>query len=196
MTAEVTGRRFRLASPATALVLGGLLLALLIADVPVNHLAHQSLNESSGSLPVWVTAPFALVGFVVAWRKPRNPLGWVILAMAGFFALSEDASYYTVANYRLHHGGLPLGSVALLTQPGWAPGLVLIGLAFLLFPDGRPPSARWRWVVWVYAAVAFLWTGGAVELTLGAIIGTTFRWIPAGTCCSFQAWTGPPDGGT
>jgi hypothetical protein len=171
MTAEVTGRRFRLASSATALVLGGLLLALLIADVPVAHLAHQSLNESSGSVPVWVTAPFALVGFVVAWRKPRNPLGWVILAMAGFFALSEDASYYTVADYRLHHGGLPLGSVALLAQPGWAPGLVLIGLAFLLFPDGRPPSARWRWVVWVYAAVAFLWIGGAVELTLGAIIG-------------------------
>jgi hypothetical protein len=171
MTAEVTGRRFRLASPATALVLGGLLLALLIADVPLAHLAHQSLNESSDSLPVWVTAPFALVGFVVAGRKPRNPLGWVILAMAGFFALSEDASYYTVADYRLHHGGLPLGSVALLTEPGWAPGLVLIGLAFLLFPDGRPPSARWRWVVWVYAAVAFLWIGGTVELTVGAIIG-------------------------
>ena len=171
MTDGVTGRRFRLASPAAALVLGGLLLALLIADVPLAHLAHQSLNESSGSLPVWVTAPFALVGFVVAWRKPRNPLGWVILAMAGFFALSEDASYYTVADYRLHHGGLPLGPVALLTEPGWAPGLVLTGLAFLLFPDGRPPSARWRWVVWVYAAVAFLWIGGTVELTVAAIIG-------------------------
>jgi uncharacterized protein YacL len=88
MTRLGAGRRFRLASPTTALVLGGLLLALLIADVPLADLAHQSVNAINGSLPVWISAPFALVGFVLAWRKPRNPLGWVILAMAAFLALS------------------------------------------------------------------------------------------------------------
>jgi hypothetical protein len=56
------GRRFRLASPATALVLGGLVLALVIADIPLAGLAHQSLNAIGGSVPVWVSAPFALVG--------------------------------------------------------------------------------------------------------------------------------------
>lgn len=50
-------------------------------------------------------------------RKPRNPLGWVILAVAGFFALSEDASFYAMASYRLRHAGLPFGWVALLAQP-------------------------------------------------------------------------------
>ncbi len=103
--------------------------------------------------------------------KPGNPLGWVILGVAVCFALSEDASYYTVADYRLGHGGLRLGWLALLAQPGWAPGITLLGLVVLLFPDGRPPSARWRWAVWAYAAVAMLWIAGAITLTVGAIIG-------------------------
>jgi len=30
--------------------------------------------------------------------------------------------------------------VALLAQPGWPLTIVLLGLAVLLFPDGRPPS--------------------------------------------------------
>ncbi len=167
---DVAARRFRVASPATALVIDGLVLALSIAAVPLAGLARQSLNASGGSLPVWITVPFAAVGFVVAWRKPGNPLGWVMLGAAAFGALSEDASFYTVADYGLRHGDLPLGWVALLAQPGWAPAIVLFGLAVLLFPDGQPPSSRLRWLVWVYAAVATLWIAGAVELTVGAIV--------------------------
>jgi hypothetical protein len=181
VTTDVTGRRLRLASPTTALVLGGAVLALMIADVPLARLAHQSVNASSGSLPVWFSAVFAVVGFVVAWRKPRNPLGWAILGLAAFFALSEDASFYTVADYRLRHGGLPLGWVALLAQPGWAPAIVLLGLVFLLFPDGRPPSPRWRWVLWAYLAVGIVWIAGAFTLTVGAIIGHHLGVDPSGT---------------
>jgi hypothetical protein len=48
--------RFRLAWPATAVLLGGLLLALAIAAVPLSRLAHQSLNASNGSVPVWISA--------------------------------------------------------------------------------------------------------------------------------------------
>jgi hypothetical protein len=171
MMAACAGRRFRLASPTGALVLGAVVLALILGDAPLASLAHQSLSASGGSVPVWMSAPFAVVGFVLARRKPGNPLGWVILGVAGCFALSEDASYYTVADYRLGHGGLPLGWLALLAQPGWAPAITLLGLAVVLFPDGRPPSSRWRWLVWAYAAVAMLWIGGAVTLTVGAIIG-------------------------
>jgi hypothetical protein len=93
-----------------------------------------------------------------------------MLGAAAFGVLSEDASFYTVADYGLRHGNLPLGGVALLAQPGWAPAIVLVGLAVLLFPDGQPPSSRLRWLVWVYAAVATLWIAGTVELTVGAII--------------------------
>jgi len=167
MTGAGARRRFGLASPTGALILGVLLLALMIADVPLASVAHQSLAASGGSVPVWISAPFAAVGFTVAWRKPGNPLGWIIMGVAGFFALSEDANYYTVADYRLGHGGLPLGWVALLAQPGWAPGITLLGLIVLLFPDGRPPSPRWRWMIWAYAAVAMLWIAGAGHLDAG-----------------------------
>ncbi len=164
----------------TALVLGGLVLVLMIADVPLARLAHQSLNSSGGSTPVWFSAAFGAVGLVVAWRKPRNPLGWILLGGAAFGVLSEDASFYAVADYRLHHGGLPFGWVALLAQPGWAPGIVLLGLTVLLFPDGRPPSPRWRWVLWAYLATGLLWIAGAITITVGAIIGHTTGVDPSG----------------
>ena len=194
--ADPGGRRSRLASPTMALVLGALVLALMIADVPLAGLAHQSLDAAGGSVPVWITAPFAAAGFVVAWRKPGNPLGWIILGTAVFLALSEDASYYAVADYRLRHGGLPLGWLALLTQPAWAPGMVLFGLALLLFPDGRPPSPRLGWMVWVYAAVAVCWITAAGAITVDAILATALRWTPAGTCCSWTTPSIPLPGGS
>ncbi|HZZ53776.1 MAG TPA: hypothetical protein VFE26_05780, partial [Trebonia sp.] len=89
---------------------------------------------------------------------------------AFFLALSEDASYYAVANYGLRHGDLPLGGVALFAQPGWAPGIALLGLLILLFPDGRLPSSRWRWLMWAYLSVAALWMGGTVVITAGALL--------------------------
>ncbi len=156
---------------SAALALGGLLLALCAADWPLSRLAHQSVNAGGGSVPIWVSAGFGLVGLVLAWRRPANPLGWVILGVAACFALSEDASYYTVADYRLHHGDLPLGGAALLAQPGWAPGIVGLGLVALLFPDGRPLSSRWRWVLWLYLALGAMWIVGAEVGTVMAIGG-------------------------
>jgi hypothetical protein len=174
MTA-VTARRVRLASPATAVVVGGLVLALVIADVPLARMAHQGLDADGGSSPFWFSAALGVVGFVVASRSPRNPLGWILLGGAAFGVLSQDASFYVVADYRLRHGSLPLGWVAVLAQPGWAAGIVLTGLAVLLFPDGRPPSPRWRWVLWLYLAAATLYLTGVLVASVGAIAGHDIR---------------------
>ena len=175
MTAQTAPGRFWSASSVIALVAGGLVLALVVVDVPLARLAHQSLNASGGSSPVWFSAALGVVGFVVASRKPGNPLGWIMLAAAAVSSLSQDASFYMVADYRLRHGGLPLGWVAVLAQPGWAVSIVLSGLVVLLFPDGRPPSPRWRWVLWLYLAAATLYLVGVLIASVAAIAGHDIR---------------------
>ena len=74
--------RFRLASPAAVVVLACLVLALVAAGWPLAGLAHLSVNASTGALPWWSFAPFGVVGFVVTWRRPRNPLGWCLVGLA------------------------------------------------------------------------------------------------------------------
>jgi hypothetical protein len=187
---DAAARRLRLASPATALIVGGFLLALAVLDVPLARLAHQSLNADGGSSPFWFSVALGAVGFVVAWRRPRNPLGWILLGGATFGALSQDASFYVVADYRLRHGGLPLGWVAVLAQPGWAAGIVMSGLAVLLFPDGRLPSPRWRWVLWLYLAAATLYLVGVLVVSVGAIAGHDIRVDASGNLLALSDPTG------
>jgi hypothetical protein len=135
-------RRFRLTSPKTVLmVLGCLVLALGAVFAPLARLSHQSLTGTGGGAPFWAFFPFGVVGFVVAWRRPRNPLGWILVGLMVAAALSDAGSLYAIADYRLRHGTLPLGWVAMLAQPAWAPAIVMIGLAILLFPDGTPGLA-------------------------------------------------------
>ena len=73
-----------------------------------------------------------------------------------------------MADYGLRHGDLPLGGMALLAQPGWAPAIVCFGL-LLLFPDGGCPRARWRWLVGVYVTVAVVWITGAIVITASVL---------------------------
>ena len=84
--------------------------------------------------------------------------------------LSQDGSLYAIAAYRVRHGTLPLGWVAMLAQPGWAIVIVLIGVAILIFPDGRPASPRLRRVLWLYLAPALAWMVSAYVLTSSAIV--------------------------
>ena len=111
----------------------------------------------------------------MAWRKPRNPLGWCLLGMAVAGALSDDGSLYAIAAYRVRHGTLPLGWVAMLAQPGWAIAIVLIGLAVLIFPDGTLPSPRLRWVLWLYLAMGLVWMVSAYVITVNAIVRHDIR---------------------
>jgi hypothetical protein len=170
-----SARRVQLASPATALVTGALTLVLVAAEWPFASLAHLSVNATVGGPQWWTFAPFGVVGFVVAWRKPRNSLGWCLLGLVVAGALSDDGSLYAIADYRVRHGTLPLGWVAMLAQPSWAVLVVLIGLSVLIFPDGTLPSPRLRWVLWLYLAIGLAWMGSAYVLTVNAILRHAIR---------------------
>ena len=99
---------------------------------------------------------FGLVGALIIWQRPGNALGW-ILATIGLLA-AWGASADTYADLALDEGLLYLVSVW-ISLWYWFP-LISLTLIFtpLLFPDGRPPSRRWRPVVWTAWLVLGLMT--------------------------------------
>jgi hypothetical protein len=77
------------------------------------------------------------VGFVVARRQPGSPIGWLLLGWALLTPLVGVALLYSVLDYRLHHGALPFGPVAVMAESAEFGIAVLAALTVLLFPDGR-----------------------------------------------------------
>ena len=102
---------------------------------------------------------FGLVGALVIWQRPGNTLGWVLAAVGLLAAWGASADTYT----DLASTSDPLYLVAVWVSLWyWFPllGLTLI-FTPLLFPDGRPPSPRWRLVTW----------GAALALALVVFLG-------------------------
>ncbi len=140
-----------LAAKTAALAMTVVTFALLIGGFPLQKLAHQALNP--GNL---LMLPFAVVGAVVASRQPRNPIGWIMLALAMLFLTSTDSGLYAVRAFRIDHKELPLARLAVAFTQLWVGLLVLLPLPILLYPDGRLPSKRWRWPFFVYIALCVL----------------------------------------
>jgi hypothetical protein len=111
-------------------------------------------------------------------------------------ALSADGSLYAIAAYRIRHDTLPLGWAAMLAQPGWAIAIVLIGVAILIFPDGRPASPLLRRVLWLYLVPALVWMGSAYVLTVDAIVRHAIRVDSGGNLVISTTAPARPAGGT
>jgi hypothetical protein len=105
-----------------------------------------------------------LVGGLIAWRQPRNPVGWFIIGHALCFTLGEFGRQYAIYGVQTEPGSLPLaGAVASLAYWAWFPGLTLTIIFLpLYFPDGRLVSRRWRPVAWLGVFVAVISTAFAV----------------------------------
>ncbi len=131
----------------------------------------QDLRASFDGVLLLIITIVAAVGLVVARRQPSNPIGWVLLVAASFFAAYAVAVLYTVLDFHRDGGRLPLGRVALAGEPCWVLGIVLLGLAVALFPDGRLASRRWRipLILYVAAGVWFctLWSLSQATLHIG-----------------------------
>jgi MFS family permease len=162
----------RAASRATAL--GVLVLVLTAASVVLSAPARQlSVLGTGPEIPIVLA--YAGVGTVVARRQPRNPIGWILLTFIALFMLSTAVGFYAVLYYRLGHHGLPLAPAAVLLQPSWVPALLLFPVVILLFPDGRVPSRRWRWVLSAYAATGACVTAALFGPAVGAVASHHIR---------------------
>lgn len=98
-----------------------------------------------------VVVAFAIIGALVSDRRPHNPIGWIFLAVGLLNALAVVASAYDDLIPSLTAMENPPGA-ALMYWVGiwvWIPAIVLPTVfLFLLFPDGRLPSPRWRVISW------------------------------------------------
>jgi hypothetical protein len=100
------------------------------------------------SYTVFVLA-FATVGALVASRRPRNPIGWLLLTGG----LSYVIGGVTVGAAEHGHAGFWNTAAAWLGAWIWMAGVGPVAtFGLLLFPTGHLPSRRWRPVAWLAGA--------------------------------------------
>ena len=107
----------------------------------------------SGALSNTVPAvAFVAVGFLIASRKPDNPIGWLLLVTSPIFGMPLLAQQYAAYVLLAGHPGLPFGrAVAVALNGLWIPGTFVLIMLLLLFPTGRLVSPRWRVAAWLSA---------------------------------------------
>ena len=97
---------------------------------------------------------FPLVGALIASRRPENPIGWLCLVDGLLWTTTDMLDYHSL--YVMASPGsvpFPVG-LAGVNHWLWVPTVGLLGTyVFLLFPDGRLPSRRWRPLAWLSGVV-------------------------------------------
>jgi len=89
--------------------------------------------------------PYAVVGALIVSRQPANRIGWLFLVSGLLMGVGVTAFEYAIYGDLTNPGSLPGTSWALRTSQ-WGTFIPFLTYAFLflLFPDGRLPSRRWR----------------------------------------------------
>jgi hypothetical protein len=107
----------------------------------------------------------AAVGALLAGRRPRHPVGWLLLGVGLGLAMNLLVESYVKYGLLVRPGSLPaarylVGFSVLSFTLVW---LTCAGFVLLLTPTGSLPSPRWRW--WARVAVA----GPAVAVAVAAV---------------------------
>jgi hypothetical protein len=150
---------------------------MFVAGVPLLVLARSAHVPSSwdadlttvGLLGSGLFLVFPLVGALIASRRPENPIGWLCLADGLLWMTTNMLEYYAVSGVA-QPGSLPfpLGAAG-INNWLWVPSVGLLATyVFLLFPDGRLPSRRWRPLAWI-SGVVIVSTSVGVMLSPGSL---------------------------
>jgi hypothetical protein len=138
------------------LSLVGLALSLLLTlFLPVSGgITDVVANSVFAVVFAAIVLSFSTVGALIATRQPRNPIGWIMI-VAGFgLATTILTGNYVEFSLAQPPGRLPATEwvvwvTAWVWVLGFGPALTFL---FLMFPNGRLPSRRWRPVGWLAVA--------------------------------------------
>jgi hypothetical protein len=155
-TGPATGRRW----PAVlAWAVAGLTVASLVPAFRLLSLVW--LEDSSNAAPTLATiAPVtlavvsaAIVGALVASRRPGHPVGWLLLGVGLAVATNALVEPYVKYGLVVRPGSVPGARYLVpILYSSYLVGLACAGFVLLLTPTGSLPSPRWRW--WARAAAA------------------------------------------
>ena len=158
--------------PRVAWALVVLTVLLSVADAVITAQYRSLVSTENFAEHAWPSVMLAAIGSVVMGalivaRYPRHPVGWLLSAGGSVAAFSLSSEAYSL--WVTDHGGP--GSVALGRFVGWFSILTgasctvtTLTLIFLIAPDGRLPSRRWRWVVAVALTGLAVYTAGVFSV--------------------------------
>jgi signal transduction histidine kinase len=93
---------------------------------------------------------FPVVGILILSRRPGHTIGWLCLATGFVWGLDGTLGGYAATVLKTSPGSA--GYAATVDSFLWLPAIGLIGIyLILLFPEGHPPSPRWRILTWLSA---------------------------------------------
>ena len=147
-------------------------LALTVLGLWLLNLSHANTHIYDYWLENTIAAiGVAPVGALIVSRRPANPVGWLLCLYGVAFSIGHVSSQYAIYALLAQPGSLPAGQAIALISSWILP--IIIGLqvfSYLLFPTGRLPGRRWRWVSWL--TVAFVVVGViSSAFSLGANAG-------------------------
>jgi hypothetical protein len=131
------------------------LAALAWFDYLVREAGRPDLAQlnSSGAPAVLGIVIATTVGAVLASRRPRHPVGWLLLGLGLSVSATSVVDGYAPYGLLVRPETLPAARYVALYGPALlATAITCIGFILLLTPTGSLPSPRWRW--WARVATA------------------------------------------
>ncbi len=133
-----------------------LMVALWVAILVLGTL--NRVDEPGSAIQLLGMLAFGMVGPLIVVRRPKNLIGWLFCLDVLLTEVAVVAEQLVEYSLFVRPGTVPgVQWVAWIAgwsgDTGWA---LLFTFTFLLFPNGRLPSWRWRPLAWLIAAMIAL----------------------------------------